>query len=72
MEEITYKTEKGLKGILYNWHNDPYSGDHYSMIIQDRHGRIILHSYNAAPKTIEELKNVVDREEKNIEALENK
>lgn len=59
---IEYTSASGVKGILYHWHRDEITEEwRYSMLILDRHGREILHAYNAAPKTVEQLKHVVDR-----------
>ena len=63
-KQIAYTSGKGYKGILYNWHCDNWTGEwHYSMMIFDRDGKEMLHAYNASPKTIQELKNVVERME---------
>ena len=60
-ERIVYTSENGCKGFLYNWHFDAFTGGwHYSMSIRDETGLEVLHSYNAKPKSKEELKNVVD------------
>ena len=58
-ERIKYKSFHGFKGVLYDWHNDPFCGEHYQMIITNQQGEEVLHSYNAKPKTLEELQNVV-------------
>lgn len=62
-ENIEYISEKGYKGHLYNWHFDDWTGEwNYSMSIRDKDGFEVLHAYNAAPKTLEELKRVVNHE----------
>ena len=58
-DRIKFKSFHGFKGVLYDWHNDPFCGEHYQMIITNKQGEEILHSYNANPKTLEELKDVV-------------
>lgn len=58
-ETIKYKSKHRFKGVLYDWHNDPYCGEHYQMSISDDKGKEILHSYNAKPTTLEELRGVV-------------
>ena len=58
-ERIKFKSLHRFKGVLYDWHNDPYCGEHYQMSITDSEGNEVLHSYNAKPKTVEELKEVV-------------
>ena len=66
-ERIEYVSSKGYKGILYDPHMDMFAGENYQMVILDKTGREILHSYNAKPKTEQELKKVVDLEEKHKE-----
>ena len=61
-ERIEYQAPGGQKGVLYHWHNDPFGGSYYEMSIRDKDGFELLHAYNAAPKTYEELKHVVDHE----------
>lgn len=61
-ERIEYTSEAGYTGFLYDWHYDPFCGWHYCMIIRDAAGKNVLHSYNARPKSLEELKSVVDRQ----------
>ena len=58
-ETIKFKSLHGFKGLLYDWHNDPLCGEHYQMAITDQQGIEVLHSYNATPKTLEELKDIV-------------
>ena len=62
-DRIEYVSESGKKGVLYNLH-DNYDGTEklYEMSIYDPDGYEVTHAYNAAPKNIEELKNVVERE----------
>lgn len=68
MEEmIKFKSVHQFKGVLYDWHNDPICGEHYQMSISDSKGNEILHSYNATPKTLEELKDVVLNVQKETE-----
>ena len=64
---IKYKSLHRFKGLLYDWHNDPYCGEHYQMLITDNEGKEVLHSYNAKPKTLEELRDVVLAIQKEIE-----
>ena len=60
MEEmIKFKSMHGFKGILHDWHDDPFCGEHYQMTITNKQGEEVLHSYNAKPKTLEELRDVV-------------
>ena len=60
MEEmIKFKSMHGFKGILHDWHDDPLRGEHYQMTITNKQGEEVLHSYNAKPKTLEELRDVV-------------
>lgn len=66
-EVIKFKSLHRFKGVLYDWHDDPYCGEHYQMSIMDDEGREILHSYNAKPKTVEELRSVVLAIQKEIE-----
>ena len=58
-DRIKYKSLHGFKGVLHDWHNDPFCGEHYQMTITNQQGEEVLHSYNATPKTLEELKDVV-------------
>jgi hypothetical protein len=59
-DNIEYTDEDGKRGILYNWHCDSWTREwHYTMSIYDRDGFEILHAYNAAPKTVEELKDAM-------------
>lgn len=58
---IKYTSPDGHEGILYNWHHDSWTGEwNYSMSIRDKDGFEVLHAYNASPKTLKELKDVVD------------
>jgi len=66
-ERIKFKSFHRFTGVLYDWHNDPYCGEHYQMSITDGKGKEVLHSYNAKPKTVEELKDVVLAVQKEIE-----
>ena len=59
-KNIEYVSKDGYKGILYDWHNDPYCGWMYQMSIYSPGGREVLHSYNAKPKNIKELIEVVN------------
>lgn len=60
-ETIEYVAKGGMKGVLYNWHYDDWTGEwNYSMRILDKDGFETLHAYNATPKTMKELKHVVD------------
>lgn len=61
-EKIEYTSRSGYRGVLYDWHDDPFCGEHYQMSIYSPSGREVCHSYNAAPKTYEMLKKVVDAE----------
>ena len=58
-DRIKFKSLHGFKGVLHDWHNDPFCGEHYQMTITNQQGEEVLHSYNAKPKTLEELKDVV-------------
>lgn len=62
-DRIEYVSENGYKGVLYNLHDD-YNGTEklYEMSIYDADGYEVTHAYNASPKNLEELKNVVERE----------
>ena len=66
-ERIKFKSFHRFTGVLYDWHNDPHCGEHYQMSITDSEGKEVLHSYNATPKTLEELKGVVLSVQKEIE-----
>lgn len=66
-ERIKFKSLHRFTGVLYDWHNDPYCGEHYQMTITDNEGKEVLHSYNAKPTTLEELKDVVLTVQKEIE-----
>lgn len=66
-ERIKFKSLHRFTGVLYDWHNDPYCGEHYQMSITDGEGKEVFHSYNAKPKTVEELKDVVLAVQKEIE-----
>ena len=60
-KRIEYVSDDGYKGVLYNWHYDDWTNEwNFSMSIRDKGGYEVLHAYNASPKTIEELKEVVD------------
>lgn len=62
-DRIEYVNEKGFKGVLYNLHDD-WNGTEklYEMSIYDPDGYEVTHAYNAAPKNLEDLKNVVNNE----------
>lgn len=64
---IKFKSKHRFKGLLYDWHDDPYCGEHYQMTITDNEGKEVLHSYNAKPKTVEELRDAVLAIQKEIE-----
>ncbi len=58
---IEYVSDDGHRGVLYNWHHDDFTGEwNYSMSIYDKDGFEVLHAYNAAPKTAEELKDAIN------------
>ena len=60
-KRIEYSSEDGYRGLLYDWHFDNCTGEwNYSMSIKDKDGYEVLYAYNATPKTIDELKKVVD------------
>lgn len=58
-DKIEYVSSDGYKGILYNLH-EWYGEQKYEMSVRDSDGYEVLHTYNATPKTAEELKKVVD------------
>lgn len=58
-DKIEYVSSDGYKGILYNCH-EWYGEQKYEMSVRDSDGYEVLHTYNATPKTAEELKKVVD------------
>lgn len=64
---IKFKSLHRFTGTLYGWHDDPLCGEHYQMSITDDKGKEVLHSYNAEPKTAEELRDVVLAVQKEIE-----
>lgn len=66
-ERIKFKSLHRFRGVLFNWHKDSFCGEHYEMQIYDDKGNEILHSYNAKPKTLEELKEVVLQVQKETE-----
>lgn len=69
---IEYVSKGGIKGILYNWHYDDWNGEwHYSMRILDKDGYETLHAYNAMPKTMDELKKVVNEHPSMVHFLMN-
>lgn len=60
-DHIEYEAPNGTKGLLYNWHYDSWTREwNYSMSIYDKDDYEILHTYNATPKTLEELKDAVE------------
>ena len=59
-EEVSYKSENGYRGFLYDYHHDEYCGYHFQMSIRDKDNHEVMHSYNATPKTYDELKELVD------------
>ena len=62
-KEIEYTAPSGNHGRLYNLHFDDWTGKYtYSMSVRNKDGYEVLHAYNAAPRTLKELKNVVDNE----------
>lgn len=64
---IKFKSLHRFTGTLYDWHNDPLCGEHYQMSIMDDKGKEVLHSYNAEPKTAEELRDIVLAVQKEME-----
>lgn len=62
-DRIEYVNEKGFKGVLHNPHDDLRGMDKvYEMSVYDPDGFEVTHAYNAAPKNLEDLKNVVNNE----------
>lgn len=58
---IKYTSDDGYTGLLYNWHYDDGTEEwNYSMSIRDMDGYEVLHAYNASPRTMDELKRVVN------------
>ena len=68
MQKIEYYSSDNWRGVLYDRHNDPYCGERFQMSIFSPGGREVLHSYNAKPATLEELKKVVDKFEEGEES----
>jgi len=58
-DEIRYISNNGYRGCLYDPHYD-HDKMFYQMSIRNKNGIEVLHAFNATPKTVEELKKVVD------------
>ena len=58
-EEFSYTSENGYTGWLYDYHEN-FGKRYYQLSIRDRNKHEVLHAWNAAPKTLEELKKVVE------------
>lgn len=60
-EKIEYYSEDGYRAVLYDYHEVClYHDKCYQMSVFRPDGLEIMHAYNAAPKTIAELKKVVE------------
>ena len=58
---ISYFSENGYKGILYDLHEDGHGGICYQMSICKRDdGHEVLHAFDATPKTLAQLKDIVE------------
>ena len=65
-KSIEYLSERHFRGSLYDYHRNPFTDKwYYQMSVFAPGGREILHAFYATPKTVQELKNVVEREEEN-------
>ena len=72
VKTLEYVSKAGYKGVLYNWHYDDWTGEwNYSMSIKDKDGYEVLHAYNATPKTMDELKKVVNEHPSMVHFLMN-
>lgn len=69
-KKIEYESDNGYRGILYNLHNW-YGELNYQMSIYDEAGNETLHTFNASPHTLEELKDVVDNHPSMVHFLKN-
>lgn len=70
MEAIKYVSENGYKGILYDSHADAFGDQCYQMSICKRDdGHEVLHAFDATPKTLAQLKDIVESMPEFLEGL---
>lgn len=64
-KRIEYVSEGQFKGVLFDYHRNPFTDKwYYQMSIFAPGGKEIMHAFYATPRTSQELKEIVEREEK--------